>query len=312
MSSEQDRNLADTLGDVPIFKNLSSVQLSKILGVCTFKSCEPEHRLCVNGLPQDEMYILLSGELAIVTAEGLRAATVSPVASVGEVSLVSGQPRSATVEVISPSNVLILRKVQFEQVMESDVDMVVTVQRNMIDILTQKLVTDNIRKRLYLAEKVRHDDSLKEEREKLEITLDMLTDQGTPRHEAVWQIKDKMDQIPARILIADDDATCRTVVSLALNRFKVSEAVNGKEALEMIEADPPDLVISDIKMPEMDGLTLLMHLRNKHPNLPVLAMSGYVDEEIIDNYPFDGFIQKPAQLDVIRRAVDHALSTRRV
>ena len=79
---------------------------------------------------------------------------------------------------------------------------------------------------------------------------------------------------------------------------------------EMIEEDPPDLVISDIKMPEMDGLTLLMLLRDKHPNLPVLALSGYVDAEIIDNYPFNGFIQKPAQLEVIRRAVDTALSTR--
>ncbi len=72
----------------------------------------------------------------------------------------------------------------------------------------------------------------------------------------------------------------------------------------------PDLVITDIKMPDMDGYTLLTKLREFHPNLPVLALSGYVQDSDIREYDFDGFVAKPIQADEFKNTVASALATR--
>jgi CheY-like chemotaxis protein len=66
-------------------------------------------------------------------------------------------------------------------------------------------------------------------------------------------------------------------------------------------------VIADIKMPEMDGITFLTLLRNQHPDLPVLALSGYVGSEEILSYTFDGFIAKPLKLEEVRKIVEETL-----
>ena len=61
-------------------------------------------------------------------------------------------------------------------------------------------------------------------------------------------------------------------------------------------------------MPEMDGYDLLSALREEAPDLPVLAISGYVDDEDISEYGFDGFISKPLALDRFRHTVEEALA----
>jgi CheY-like chemotaxis protein len=73
----------------------------------------------------------------------------------------------------------------------------------------------------------------------------------------------------------------------------VVEAGSGREALDIIEAERLDLVIADIRMPQMDGCTLLENLRSKFPGLPVLATSGFLSEDDLESYGFDGFIDKP-------------------
>ncbi len=75
----------------------------------------------------------------------------------------------------------------------------------------------------------------------------------------------------------------------------------------MLQAEQPDLVIADIKMPEMDGFTFLTHLRAQYPDLPVLALSGYVESDEILRYTFDGFIAKPLKIDEVRKIVEEAL-----
>ncbi|SVC30155.1 uncharacterized protein METZ01_LOCUS283009 [marine metagenome] len=63
--------------------------------------------------------------------------------------------------------------------------------------------------------------------------------------------------------------------------------------MEEIGDDPPDLVITDIRMPGMDGYELVRKLKERSPETPVLAISGYVSDADIVDYEFDAFLEKP-------------------
>ena len=116
--------------------------------------------------------------------------------------------------------------------------------------------------------------------------------------------------INSTILVVDDESHIRQVLSLKLTHagWNVITAVDGEDALHQAIEHRPDLVITDIRMPNMDGTALLKALRNIAPNLPVLALSGYVDPGDIAEFDFDGFIKKPFKLDEFRTIVDHTVS----
>jgi serine/threonine protein kinase/CheY-like chemotaxis protein len=89
----------------------------------------------------------------------------------------------------------------------------------------------------------------------------------------------------ARIVIAEDSEVVRMAVSRLLTRkgFEVSEHPDGQAALEAVHADPPDLVLSDIQMPRLDGLDLTRELRKKFDkrSLPIVLISVLSEEEDI-------------------------------
>lgn len=81
----------------------------------------------------------------------------------------------------------------------------------------------------------------------------------------------------ARILVVDDDSALRRLVTTVLERrqFTVVEAADGGEALAVLSGgDTFDLVITDIIMPEIEGLELMRHIRERHPNSKIMAVSG--------------------------------------
>ena len=87
----------------------------------------------------------------------------------------------------------------------------------------------------------------------------------------------------ARILLIDDDDLLRRSLRLGLTRagHAVVLATNGKEAMQCLAGDPPDLILTDVVMPEMDGMEVIMQVRQRFPTLPIIAMScgGSVDSE---------------------------------
>lgn len=79
-----------------------------------------------------------------------------------------------------------------------------------------------------------------------------------------------------KVLLAEDNEAVRFALALALKKagFDVSEAKNGNEVMDNDGLDDIDVVVTDILMPEKDGIELLMELRERAPDLPVIAISG--------------------------------------
>ncbi len=80
------------------------------------------------------------------------------------------------------------------------------------------------------------------------------------------------------ILVVDDDDMMRAFIRelLQLNNYTVSEAANGKDGLKHFREDTPDLVITDIIMPEMEGISFIRQLREHNKDIPIIAMTGNV------------------------------------
>ena len=119
----------------------------------------------------------------------------------------------------------------------------------------------------------------------------------------------------ARILIAEDEEAIRALVARALAQdgHDVVTAVDGAEALEVLqrEAGEFDLVLTDIRMPVMDGIALALAAARDFPSLPILLMTGYADQRErasgLDALIRD-VVAKPFTLAEITSAVTAALS----
>ena len=117
----------------------------------------------------------------------------------------------------------------------------------------------------------------------------------------------------ARLLIAEDDEAVRAFVSRALmiDGHDVTTAEDGANALDILTEDNKfDLLLSDIKMPVMDGIALALNVARDHDHLPILLMTGYADQreraDGLDKIVID-VVQKPFSLAEIREAVKTAL-----
>jgi DNA-binding response OmpR family regulator len=104
--------------------------------------------------------------------------------------------------------------------------------------------------------------------------------------------------VPGPILIVDDEELLRSLLRRILERegFRVIVAESGTEALEMLGKTRVGLVISDIVMPEMNGIQLIGHIKKRFPSLPVLLVTGHASEYSKRNAVSagaDGYISKP-------------------
>jgi DNA-binding response OmpR family regulator len=80
----------------------------------------------------------------------------------------------------------------------------------------------------------------------------------------------------AKILVLDDELSILLMIKKMLEKagHEVSLALNGKEGMELFEKDRPDMLITDIIMPEKEGLETIFELRRKYPELKIIAISG--------------------------------------
>ena len=110
------------------------------------------------------------------------------------------------------------------------------------------------------------------------------------------------------ILVVDDDARVRSVLveHVAYAGFRVLEAGNGLEALEVLAREPVSLVFTDLRMPTMDGIELLRRARPRYPSTIFIVVSAYPDD-LVALYRSDAFpitvIPKPFRAEQVRRAL---------
>lgn len=117
---------------------------------------------------------------------------------------------------------------------------------------------------------------------------------------------------PKTVLVIDDDESLRRVVEYNLREegHQVLTATDGTSGLQLFQAHDVDLVLTDVRMPEMDGLELLTRLKTMQPDLPVIVFTafGTIDAavEAIKLGAFD-YLTKPVPRDQLRTAVSKAL-----
>jgi CheY-like chemotaxis protein/putative methionine-R-sulfoxide reductase with GAF domain len=112
------------------------------------------------------------------------------------------------------------------------------------------------------------------------------------------------------VLVVDDEQTLLMIMVGRFedykDRFNVFTAGNGKEAVKVLESQSIDLVVTDLKMPEMDGVELLAHMFNRFPKIPAIAVSAYCTPEIQEKLQMMGILRvmdKPVNFDLLAQAV---------
>jgi DNA-binding NtrC family response regulator len=117
----------------------------------------------------------------------------------------------------------------------------------------------------------------------------------------------------AKILIVDDDPRIQTLLQQLL-RTKGHEGVtaeSGHDALDKLKTTPFDLVITDLRMPKMNGMELLGHVKALCPTMPVIMVTAYASEdttvEAVRRGVFD-YLAKPFKIDELMAAIGRSLS----
>lgn len=124
-----------------------------------------------------------------------------------------------------------------------------------------------------------------------------------------------MHECPLKILIVDDDASIRDMLSIVLKKegFTIDTAENGRTFLGKIKKNPYDLVISDIKMPDINGIELLKKIKQVNPQIPVIMITAYAstnDAVLAMKYGAEDYIIKPFNIEELKILINKSIRQR--
>jgi two-component system KDP operon response regulator KdpE len=127
-----------------------------------------------------------------------------------------------------------------------------------------------------------------------------------------------MSAAPLRVLVIDDEPPIRKLlrVGLSAHGYQIMEASSGKMALELLGGQPPDLIVLDLGLPDMQGHELLRTMRARNDSVPIVVLSSRDDEagkvQALDSGA-DDYVTKPFGMDELlarmRAALRHQLQT---
>lgn len=147
---------------------------------------------------------------------------------------------------------------------------------------------------------------------------------GIPRAPEYAQIEDVSDSIESslgsgeNILLVDDEESLRNLLCerLKMNGYHIDVAANGEEALKMCKEmnGDLDLIITDIKMPKIGGISLQKHLKKLMPHVPTVAITGIVERHKLEeagDLQFDAILQKPLNIHELLNTIRRVLESNR-
>lgn len=116
-----------------------------------------------------------------------------------------------------------------------------------------------------------------------------------------------------RILVVDDEEALRTVLSTELSSegYEVSTAADGSEAIDLVKDNTYDLVLLDIKMPNVDGFEVLKYVKGNKPDIKVIMLTGFADlKNAIESKRLgaEDFVSKPYDLVDLLTTIERVLS----
>ena len=157
---------------------------------------------------------------------------------------------------------------------------------------------------------------------------------GTDRHRDQWAVADGPRRTPdmagtvaaeraatasesARILVVDDERSMREMLAILLKRegHEVSVAENGRAAIELLNQRPFDLVVSDARMPDLDGLEVLRHARSINPSVIAIMVTAYGSPDLLRGVAQLGvndYVEKPFNTEVLRFRIRKELDRKRL
>ena len=117
-----------------------------------------------------------------------------------------------------------------------------------------------------------------------------------------------------KILVVDDEDALRTVLSAELEGegYQVTTAADGQEAINVLTSSVFDLILLDIKMPNVDGFEVLKFVKEKHPKTKVIMLTGFADlKNAIESKKLgaEDFVSKPYDLVDLLSTVERVLTT---
>ena len=304
------QRLIQVINKIPLFGSLGPSQVQAVLGACSPKRFEEGDVLCAAGTPGDELFILLTGEAGVYSEDGTEVADISPIATIGEMSIATRQIRTSTIKDKQVSNVLSIKRVALDVALKNDTEAQARILRNVVEIMAKRMEVDIGRRRPDMTEKLQQQEVVEQSQRRVDLALGIIARKsGISLTEARRLLDAELEasDTERRVLVVDDQDHVRKMLTKLLGRYDVVAVGSGAEAIETAMESKPDLVITDIKMPDMDGYALLGKLREFHPDLPVLALSGIVKDDDVREYDFDGFLSKPMDMGQFKSIVASAL-----
>ena len=125
-----------------MFHDITLTQAERVLNSCKSRSLAAGELLCEEGSSPLEMYILLIGELSVMK-NNVEIATIKPVTTVGEMGVVTGETRTASLAAKVPSRLLVIRKIELDSIMRRDIDLGLTIFKNFATTLSKRLAETN-------------------------------------------------------------------------------------------------------------------------------------------------------------------------
>ena len=119
-----------------------------------------------------------------------------------------------------------------------------------------------------------------------------------------------------RILVVDDDLESRNILKhmLTLSHYEVETVKNVREAVKRLKRAEFNLLVTDLDMPEMDGLTLLSHVKSQYPDIPVIVVTGLISAESRNEalaIGAEGLLSTPCTKDQLLAIVSKSLTKKK-